>query len=320
MKETLNQPSYDLIGDIHGYAEPLKRLLNLLGYKKTGDSFRHSEGRKVIFLGDFIDRGPAIRETLQIVKSMVDADQALAVMGNHEYNAICYHTPDGKGDFLRSRSKGDGKNTKQHRATLDAFADFPAEWEQWIEWFKELPFYLDLGNIRAVHASWNTDLVDSIKGQSLTDSGFLKRTAIEGTEEFSAIETLLKGVEVSLPEGNHYEDKEGFKRDKMRVKWWHSPVGKTFREVGMPYSESIPSAMIPKETYSEWQPYSENEPPVFVGHYWMPGDWTPEPLASNVSCLDYSVAKDGALTAYRWDREREIDPAKFVQVRADVAP
>lgn len=48
----------------------------------------------MIFLGDFIDRGPKIRETLQIVRAMVDAGTALAVMGNHEYNAICFHSPE----------------------------------------------------------------------------------------------------------------------------------------------------------------------------------------------------------------------------------
>jgi hypothetical protein len=47
---------YDIIGDIHGYAFPLKRMLGKLGYKKRGDSW-HQPGRKVIFVGDYIDRG-----------------------------------------------------------------------------------------------------------------------------------------------------------------------------------------------------------------------------------------------------------------------
>ena len=84
---------YDLIGDIHGHADCLVNLLEKLGYKKSGDVFHHSS-RQVIFLGDFIDRGPKIREVLSIAKNMVDKGTALAVMGNHELNAMAYHTKD----------------------------------------------------------------------------------------------------------------------------------------------------------------------------------------------------------------------------------
>jgi hypothetical protein len=53
--------------------------------------------------------------------------------------------------------------------------------------------------------------------------------------------------------------------------------------------------------------YAATEPPVFVGHYWLPPG-RPEPLASNVACVDYSVAKDGGkLVAYRWDGEDVLD-------------
>lgn len=49
---------YDLIGDIHGQHDKLTTLLRRLGYQSVGDGFRHPEGRRVIFLGDYIDRGP----------------------------------------------------------------------------------------------------------------------------------------------------------------------------------------------------------------------------------------------------------------------
>ena len=62
---------FDLIGDIHGHADHLVYLLQNLGYKKSGDVFHHSS-RQAIFLGDFIDRGPKIREVLSIAKNMVD--------------------------------------------------------------------------------------------------------------------------------------------------------------------------------------------------------------------------------------------------------
>ena len=106
---------YDLIGDIHGYATTLKALLTKLDYHFEEGAYRHPE-RKVIFLGDFIDRGPEIRETLQTVRAMVDGGSALAVMGNHEFNALAYHAPDGQGDYLRKHTPA---KIEQHRATME---------------------------------------------------------------------------------------------------------------------------------------------------------------------------------------------------------
>ena len=97
--------NYDIIPDIHGYHGKLLALLDNLGYRRHGGTHRHPEGRKVVFLGDFIDRGPEIREVLHTVRGMVDAGDAHAIMGNHEYNAICYATPDGKGGYLKDRAK-----------------------------------------------------------------------------------------------------------------------------------------------------------------------------------------------------------------------
>lgn len=56
---------YDFIGDIHGRADELEQLLVKLGFQKNEGINSHST-RKVFFLGDFIDREPQIKETLQI--------------------------------------------------------------------------------------------------------------------------------------------------------------------------------------------------------------------------------------------------------------
>ena len=57
---------YDLIGDIHGHCHTLKKLLSQLGYAEQEGVWQHPT-RKVIFVGDYIDRGPQIRETLALV-------------------------------------------------------------------------------------------------------------------------------------------------------------------------------------------------------------------------------------------------------------
>jgi hypothetical protein len=59
--------------------------------------------------------------------------------------------------------------------------------------------------------------------------------------------------------------------------------------------------------------YAHAAPPVFLGHYWMEG--VPAPLAENIACLDYSVAKPGGkLVAYRWNGERRLLREAFVSV------
>src|SRR5687767_682392 len=111
---------YDLIGDIHGHAEALKTLLIKMDYRQVDGVWQHDE-RKAIFIGDYIDRGPLIRETLHIIKDMVDAGKAIALMGNHEYNALAYAYKLRDGSFLRSHNE---KHNKQHRATLEQFDNY----------------------------------------------------------------------------------------------------------------------------------------------------------------------------------------------------
>jgi hypothetical protein len=109
--------SYDIIGDIHGCAHSLLLLLDQLEYSVRDGAYRHPE-RRVIFLGDFIYHGPLQRETIEMVRRMLDAGAALSVMGNHEFNAIAYYTPDREsGDYLRPHTE---KNMRQHQAFLDA--------------------------------------------------------------------------------------------------------------------------------------------------------------------------------------------------------
>jgi predicted MPP superfamily phosphohydrolase len=149
---------YDLIGDVHGHAGELVHLLELLGYEQTRGIYRHPD-RKVIFLGDFIDRGPKIRQVLETVRPMVAEGTALAVMGNHELNALAYHTedPDEPGEFLRRHT---AKNVKQHQKTLEQLS--PDDLKTYLDWFRTLPLWLELEGLRAVHACWDDQAIAAI--------------------------------------------------------------------------------------------------------------------------------------------------------------
>jgi protein phosphatase len=76
---------FDIVGDIHGCFDELLQLLTLLGYQKNAAGvFQPPDGRKAIFVGDLVDRGPKIPEAVRLVKEMVDAGHALCVPGNHD--------------------------------------------------------------------------------------------------------------------------------------------------------------------------------------------------------------------------------------------
>ena len=85
---------FDIIGDVHGCADELETLLGELGYAvveaRTDDPvwpgavYAHPAGRKAVFLGDLVDRGPRVLDTLRLVRNMVEAGHALCVPGNHD--------------------------------------------------------------------------------------------------------------------------------------------------------------------------------------------------------------------------------------------
>ncbi|MGV3661613.1 MAG: metallophosphoesterase [Prosthecobacter sp.] len=305
MKE--KEQAYDVIGDIHGQHGKLSALLAHLGYQRREDTHRHPAGRKVLFLGDYIDRGPAVREVLHTVRGMVEAGDALAIMGNHEYNAVCADTPDGSGSFLRVEKRDSAGHLETHRQ----FAGRASEWAEWTEWMKRLPMFLDLGGLRAVHACWDAKRITRISGRSITDAEFLRLSATHQTPEFRAVTNILKGPELAMPAGQVAIDKEGKHRRMVRVRWWDIPKSGPISRLAMPEPFDAPGDAVPHEL-RRIPSYGPDEPPVFFGHYWLPPQRARAPLAPNIACLDYSAAfADHPLTAYRWDGERVLSADKF---------
>jgi hypothetical protein len=83
---------------------------------------------------------------------MVDAGSALVVLGNHEFNAVAWATRDGRGGWCRDHS---AKNLHQHEDFLSEVDDGSATHHDWVDWFKTIPMWLDLGGLRVVHACWH---------------------------------------------------------------------------------------------------------------------------------------------------------------------
>lgn len=303
----------DIIGDVHGHADALEALLKALGYRPRDGAWRHPEGRRVAFLGDLIDRGPRQHDTLAIARAMIEADAALAVMGNHELNAIAFATPDPRadGEHLRRRR---GTNIRQHAAFLDAVGGADsARHREWVGFFRALPLWLDLDAIRLIHACWCPAAMASLAPclddrNRLTEAGLLSALDWQ-SPAFVACETLLKGPEIDLPPGISYRDAHGIERRRARSRWWDAGAT-TLRAASVEASiaDHLPDDPLPPGSMIRL----DEAKPIMFGHYWMTGE--PRLLSPMRACLDFSIAKGGVLCAYRFDGEARLDPSRLVWV------
>ncbi|MDP3173066.1 MAG: metallophosphoesterase [Phenylobacterium sp.] len=307
--------SHDIIGDIHGHADRLEALLQALGYRRLNGAWRHP-ARTAVFVGDLIDRGPGQLRTLELVRAMIDAGSARAVMGNHELNAIAWATPhaDIEGDHLRTRMGPKGeKNRHQHAAFLSEVGADTPEHRAWIDWFYQLPLWIEESSFRVVHACWSPGHAAVLKSH-LGDQGRLTPGDIDaasrpGSAIHDAVDTLLKGVEVELPGGATFTDKDGHVRNAIRTRWWDPQLVSLGEAYIGPSGIVLPDGDIPPDSRIE-----EPDRPTFIGHYWFDPEGPPAPASRRVACVDYSVAKGGPLVSYRFDGAPALSAAHFVAV------
>jgi hypothetical protein len=297
----------------------LEAALAGLGYAKLSGVWRHPGGRRGLFLGDLIDRGPQNRAVVETVRAMVDAGEAVCLMGNHELNAVHFATehPQLAGRHLRARSD---KNLRQHIAFLQEYHAVPDGAEALpddLAWLRNLPLWIEVDGLQAVHACWSRPhferLGPFLDGARIPSEEVWQRMATPGDDLMDAVEVVLKGAEIRLPEGVFLVDKDGHRREHARLKWWQGQPEDWAGCVMAPPSlidqlhgrTDIPQSAIPVHAPDK---------PTFFGHYWFtPKEGAPWITAAKACCLDFSVARPGGLLGiYRWDGEDELSAAKLV--------
>ncbi|MEI7474804.1 MAG: diadenosine tetraphosphatase [bacterium] len=115
-----------------------------------------------------------------------------------------------------------------------------------------------------------------------------------------------------MPEGQSFNDKDGHHRTEIRIKWWEDPIISNYKQISVEPLESLPETQVDISLLKNINYYSENDKPVFFGHYWLNGN--PSIYRDNICCLDYSVAKEGKLVAYRFDGEKQLENNKLLFV------
>jgi protein phosphatase len=191
---------FDIIGDIHGCHTELVELLVTLGYEVASDGLSATppEGRRALFLGDLVDRGPATPAVLRLVMGMVNDGAALCIPGNHEVK------------LMRALN---GKNvTKTHglAESLEQLALEPAEFSKDVAAFIDGlvgHYVLDEGRLVVAHAG----LPEKMQGRA---SGQVRAVALYGD---TSGETDEYGLPVRYPWADEY-------RGDALVVYGHTPV------------------------------------------------------------------------------------------------
>lgn len=195
---------FDVIGDVHGCRSELEALLERLGYALVRDDDGrpvdavHPEGRRVVFLGDLVDRGPDSPGVLRLAMGMTAAGHALAVPGNHEQKLV---------------RALDGRQVKVGHGLAETLAQLerqPPEFTDAVrEWCRALVSHLVLDDGRLVVA--HAGLKEAYHGRA---SGRVRSFALYGdttgeTDEF--------GLPVRYPWANEY-------RGRAMVLYGHTPT------------------------------------------------------------------------------------------------
>jgi protein phosphatase len=195
---------FDVIGDIHGCRAELETLLGELGYHLDRDdngrprSARHPQGRRVVFVGDLVDRGPDTPGVLRLVMGMVGAGTAFCVSGNHEAK------------LLRALRGREVRIIHGLAESLAQLAEEPDEFRTEVERFVDgliSHYVMDGGKLVVSHAG----LIEAYQGRT---SGRVRGFCLYGqttgeTDEF--------GLPVRYPWANEY-------RGSAMVLYGHTPV------------------------------------------------------------------------------------------------
>jgi protein phosphatase len=195
---------FDVIGDVHGCRAELQALLGDLGYRLSLDDQgrpiggHHPQGRRVVFVGDLVDRGPDTPGVLRLAMGMVRDSDALCVPGNHENK------------LLRALRGANVKVSHGLAASLEQLGREPAEFRAEVESFIDgliSHYVLDGGDLVVAHAG----LTERLHGRA---SGRVREFCLYGqttgeTDEF--------GLPVRYPWATEY-------RGRAMVLYGHTPV------------------------------------------------------------------------------------------------
>ncbi len=317
----------DIIGDVHGELDALRNLIKVLGYDEKGF---HKENRKLVFVGDLVDRGPNSPGVVLFVKSLIDNGNAQMILGNHEINVLQHKAKSGAGWYFHHQIEKD--------QVYQPFKTSGEEEKQEIyQFLSGLPIALENENLRIVHAAWIGEKIEQVKkislgniaesymkleeaiNENVRDSGLLYNYYLEQDEWMDDLEDPY--AEVPFLQYTCEYNLIHQMNNPLRV--LTSGVEK---KAEVPFFASGKWRFVQRDNW--WDHYQDNKP-VIVGHFWRKisnntvvknenvfkgiDDYAWHGVKKNVFCIDYSVGARflerkkelpfmslGKLAALRW--------------------
>jgi len=218
----------DIIGDVHGECGTLCKLLDRLGHDGNGN---HPDGRRLVFVGDLIDRGPDSPGVVRLVRHMIGRGRAQCILGNHEINIL-------KGDRKHGNHWVNGEpeviRKDEAAVSFQVLAD-PSFRQEVLDFFGTLPLCLTRDDLVVVHACWDPASVERLRSyegsavqasnkfdQEIQDK--INRENIDDKDEIdllkqnmNPVKVLTSGIEGRAPEPFFAGGKL---RNLDRVRWW----------------------------------------------------------------------------------------------------
>jgi len=253
----------DIVGDIHGEIDALHDLLGQLGYADDGS---HTEGRRLVFVGDLADRGPDSPAVIDVVKRLIQAEHAQCVLGNHELNILRGDRKHDNHWFFGEEWSLDGSNAitpavladESIRSSVTAF-------------FETLPLALEREDLRVVHACWDQAMIE------------IARSAADACSLYSRCKNQIDADHNARQKMDAIE--RGIEhQNRNAVKVLTSGVE---RRVTTPFQSS--GKLRFQERVPWWEGYGDDQPFCVFGHYSLPKDKRRSSPQSH--CVDYGVAK-----------------------------
>ncbi len=296
----------DIIGDIHGEIDALSALLSQLGYSNDG---RHPDSRRLVFLGDLVDRGPDSPAVLKQVRSLVESGRAQCLLGNHELNLL-----------LDDEKYGNSWWTAPEKPTTHpARRISPQEKADLLPFLSSLPLALERDDLRVVHACWDSQSISALKDIDLQDGNMVEiyrqfvRQAIETMRSqglFTAVNEEWRDVKPRIEDQDWEPVYMPAKAELDSRVQMDNPIAVLTsgaeRPAGKPFWAGGKWRMADRVKW--WEEYDE-QIPVIMGHYWrrfgeakiyLSDKYGPDLFAGigphhwmgkrdNVYCVDFSV-------------------------------
>ena len=299
-------PSGDLafIGDVHGELDALEQLLSHLDPSLT-----------LVYLGDLADRGPDSPGVIDLVRRQMDADRARCILGNHELSVLRREYKKYNAWFFPDEPEWAPKKNAAPIAMrrLSKDAHIEGVWD----FFNSLPVALEREDVRAVHAAWDSEHIETLRDQDLP-----------------AHRLFDHGPKNDLPEPPRYADEadETPPHDHERDHAWEAKEMAAQNDNPIRYATSGGErAVTQREDIGwyghKWRPLARDpwwksyreDPHVIIGHYSRQLQGATRPIFRGVTdtkaplgptgrvwCIDYGIgnkalgAQDPRLAALVW--------------------